>query len=57
MSDREDRLRSLLDKVRAKRPEERITRAGDAVERIRDGVRHHRGRRGRAELASRARRR
>jgi hypothetical protein len=35
MSDREDRLRSLLDKVRAKRPEERITRAGDAVERIR----------------------
>jgi hypothetical protein len=35
MSDREDRLRSLLDKVRAKRPEERTTRAADALERIR----------------------
>jgi hypothetical protein len=35
MSEREDRLRSLLNKVRAKRPEERITRAGDAVERMR----------------------
>ncbi len=35
MSDREDRLRSLLDRVRAKRPEERETHAADAVERIR----------------------
>jgi hypothetical protein len=35
MSDREDRLRSLLDKVRAKRPEERTTHAADALERIR----------------------
>ena len=35
MSDREDRLRSLLDKVRAKRPGERATRAADALERIR----------------------
>ena len=35
MSNREDRLRSLLDKVRAKRPEERTTRAADALERIR----------------------
>ena len=35
MSDREDRLRSLLNKVRAKRPDERTTRAGDAVDRIR----------------------
>lgn len=35
MSNREDRLRSLLDKVRAKRPEERTTRAADAIERIR----------------------
>ena len=35
MSDREDRLRSLLDKVRAKRPDERTTRAADALERIR----------------------
>lgn len=35
MSDREDRLRSLLDKVRAKRPEERATRAAEALERIR----------------------
>ena len=35
MSDREDRLRSLLDKVRAKRPDERATRAADALERIR----------------------
>jgi len=35
MSNREDRLRSLLDKVRAKRPDERTTRAADAIERIR----------------------
>jgi len=35
MSKREDRLRSLLDKVRAKRPEERLTRAADALDRIR----------------------
>jgi hypothetical protein len=35
MSNREDRLRSLLDKVRAKRPDERTTRAADAVDRIR----------------------
>jgi len=35
MSNREDRLRSLLDKVRAKLPEERTTRAADAIERIR----------------------
>lgn len=35
MSDREDRLRSLLDRVRAKRPEERTTHAADALERIR----------------------
>jgi hypothetical protein len=35
MSDREDRLRSLLNKVRAKRPQERATRAADALERIR----------------------
>ena len=35
MSDREDRLRSLLDKVRAKRPGERTTRAADALDRIR----------------------
>ncbi len=35
MSDREDRLRSLLDKVRAKRPDERTTRAADALDRIR----------------------
>jgi len=35
MSDREDRLRSLLDKVRAKRPGERETHAADAVNRIR----------------------
>jgi hypothetical protein len=35
MSDREDRLRSLLDKVRAKRPNERTTRAADALDRIR----------------------
>ena len=35
MSDREDRLRSLLDKVRAKRPDGRTTRAADALERIR----------------------
>jgi hypothetical protein len=35
MSDREDRLRSLLNKVRAKRPDERTTRAADALDRIR----------------------
>jgi hypothetical protein len=35
MSNREDRLRSLLDKVRAKRPDERATRAADALDRIR----------------------
>jgi hypothetical protein len=35
MSEREDRLRSLLDKVRAKRPQERTTHAADALERIR----------------------
>ena len=35
MSDREDRLRSLLEKVRAKRPDERTTRAADALDRIR----------------------
>ena len=35
MSDREDRLRSLLNKVRAKRPDERTARAADALERIR----------------------
>jgi hypothetical protein len=35
MSDREDRLRSLLDKVRGKRPGERETHAADALDRIR----------------------
>ena len=35
MSEREDRLRSLLNKVRAKRPDERTTRAADALDRIR----------------------
>ena len=35
MSDREERLRSLLNKVRAKRPDERTTRAADALDRIR----------------------
>ncbi len=35
MSEREDRLRSLLDKVRAKRPAERTTRAAEALDRIR----------------------
>ncbi|MGB5192573.1 MAG: hypothetical protein WBN70_06300, partial [Polyangiales bacterium] len=35
MSNREDRLRSLLDKVRAKRPGERTPHAADALERIR----------------------
>ena len=35
MSNREDRLRSLLNKVRAKRPDERTTRAADALDRIR----------------------
>ncbi len=35
MSDREDRLRSLLDKVRAKRPDEPTPHAEDALERIR----------------------
>jgi hypothetical protein len=37
MTDREDRLRSLLDRVRAKRPDERSTRAAEALERIRTG--------------------
>ncbi len=35
MSDREERLRSLLDKVRAKRPDEPAPHAADALERIR----------------------
>jgi len=35
MSDREDRLKSLLDKVRAKRPGERATQAANVLERIR----------------------
>jgi len=35
MNDREDRLRSLLEKVRAKRPDERTTRAADTLDRIR----------------------
>jgi len=35
MSDREDRLKSLLNKVRAKRPDDRATRAADVLERIR----------------------
>jgi len=35
MSNREDRLRSLLDKVRAKRPDERAPRAADALDEIR----------------------
>ncbi len=35
MSDREDRLKSLLDKVRAKRPGERAPHAADVLERIR----------------------
>jgi hypothetical protein len=35
MSNREDKLRSLLDKVRAKRPDERTPRAADALDRIR----------------------
>jgi hypothetical protein len=35
MSDREQRLRSLLEKVRAKRPDERSTHAAEALERIR----------------------
>lgn len=35
MSDREDRLRSLLNKVRAKRPEERTAHAAEALERMR----------------------
>jgi len=35
MSDREDRLRSLLDRVRAKRPGERTTHAAEALDRIR----------------------
>lgn len=37
MTDREDRLRSLLDKVRAKHPGERETHAAEAVDRIRAG--------------------
>jgi len=39
MTDREERLRSLLDKVRAKRPGERETHAAEAVDRIRAGSR------------------
>ena len=35
MSEREDRLRSLLDRVRAKRPDERTPHAADALDRIR----------------------
>lgn len=35
MSDREDRLKSLLNKVRAKRPDDRATQAADVLERIR----------------------
>jgi len=35
MSDREDRLRSLLNKVRAKRPDPRETQAADVLQRIR----------------------
>ena len=35
MSNREDRLKSLLDKVRAKRAGERTTHAADVLERIR----------------------
>ena len=35
MTDREDRLRSLLDKVRAKRPGERETHAVEALDRLR----------------------
>ena len=35
MSDREERLRSLLEKVQAKRPDERETHAVEAVERLR----------------------
>jgi hypothetical protein len=35
MTDREDRLRSLLDRVRAKRPGERETHAAEAVDRMR----------------------
>lgn len=35
MSDREDRLKSLLNKVRAKRPDDRTTHAADVLERIR----------------------
>jgi hypothetical protein len=35
MNDREDRLRSLLEKVRGKRPDERTTRAADTLDRIR----------------------
>lgn len=35
MSDREQRLRSLLEKVRAKRPDERSTHAAQALDRIR----------------------
>lgn len=38
MTDREDRLRSLLSKVRAKRPGERETHAAEAVDRIRAGT-------------------
>ena len=35
MTDREDRLRSLLDRVRAKRPGERETHAAETLERLR----------------------
>jgi len=35
MTDREDRLRSLLDRVRAKRPDERETHAAEALDRLR----------------------
>lgn len=35
MSDREDRLKSLLNKVRAKRPDDRVAQAADVLERIR----------------------
>ena len=38
MSDREDRLKALLNKVRAKRPDERATHAADVLERIRTAL-------------------
>ena len=43
MTDREERLRSLLDKVRAKRPGERETHAAEAVESDSGRVAHHGG--------------